>query len=203
LRRFWAHNSSVPGQPAPQSLESDFLSPIQRITHLVKNGARNFVLNSPWQTGLFTNTRPLNFVAGPFCNISNVLAVEYLASLGFKGVIVSPELDAESILALPGQSPLPLGIVMYGNWPLCISRTICEGLKTAKSFASPRREEAWTMRYDENYWTYPNWSMDIRDKQEELVRAGYRSLIQIHEPVPKAVKIKERPGTWNWDLRLV
>ena len=165
-------------------------------------GYQNFVLNSPWQTAFFKKTKGLNLWAGPFCNTANSLAVATLASMGFDGAIVSPELDRQDYLSLPKKSPLPLGIVVSGNWPLCVSRILSDQFKTALPFASPKGEKAWTAKYGTDYWTFPNWKLDISAKKRLLEKAGYAMFVHLIEPVPKGVKMKKRPGLWNWELGL-
>jgi putative protease len=39
-------------------------------------------------------------------------------------------------------------------------------------------------------------------QQAELARAGYRLFVQIEETLPKGVKLKTRPGLWNYKLGL-
>jgi putative protease len=165
-------------------------------------GARRFVLNMPWQSALFESSNRLTLWAGPFCNISNGFAVESLNRLGFSGAIVSPELGEEDYLELPGQSILPLGIILSANWPLCISRTLSEQLKAGASFTSPKGEASWTAKYGEDFWLFPNWKVDIRKKRDLLATAGYHMFVHMSEPVPKTVNIKERPGLWNWKVGL-
>jgi putative protease len=173
------------------------------VDFVIKKGGRNFVLNAPWQTALFTRAKSLNLWAGPFCNIANPLAVDSLVSLGFNGVIVSPELGQEDYLLLPKHSPLPIGIVTAGNWPLCVSRTLAENMKTGRSFTSPKGEQAWVRQYGSDYWMFPNWELDIRAKQDLLQKAGYSLFVHLIEPLPKGVKLKKRPGLWNWNLNLL
>ena len=169
---------------------------------VVKKGGQNFVLNAPWQVSLFALPASLNLWAGPFCNVTNGLAVSTLKSLGFSGVIVSPELGEKDFLSLPAQSPLPLGIVLYGNWPLCISRTFSQQIGTHDPFVSPRGEMAWASQHGPEYWIYPNWKMDITLKRESLMRAGYCCFVHLLEPIPKQVVMKKRPGLWNWGVGL-
>ena len=173
------------------------------VDFVLKKGGRNFVLNTPWQIALFTRAKSLNLWAGPFCNIANPLAVDSLVSLGFNGVIVSPELGREDCLLLPKYSPLPVGIVTAGNWPLCVSRTLAENMKTGRSFTSPKGEQAWVRQYGSDYWMFPNWELDIRVKQDLLQKAGYSLFVHLIEPLPKGVKLKKRPGLWNWNLNLL
>jgi len=173
------------------------------VNAVLKKGGRNFVLNAPWQTALFKAVKGLNLWAGPFCNIANPLAIRSLVPLGFKGAIISPELGREDIFLLPKHSPLPLGIVISGKWPLCISRIISENLKKDQPFVSPKGEQSWVRKYDSDYWVYPNWQLDIKNKQDLLRKAGYSLFVHLTEPIPKGVKLKKRPGLWNWDISLI
>ncbi|MDI6687580.1 MAG: peptidase U32 family protein [Desulfobacterales bacterium] len=172
------------------------------IEAVIKNGGRNFVLNSPWQIALFTNPKFFNLWAGPFCNIANALAINTLLKFGFSGAIVSPELDGKDFLNLPENSPLPLGIVITGNWPLSISRIISSKFETDTDFISPKGEHGWVKKYGSDFWVYPNWKLDISSKKDELKKAGYLLFVKLIEPVPAEVKMKKRPGLWNWDLKL-
>ncbi len=173
------------------------------IDQLVQKGRREFVLNAPWQIAFFQYPQKLSLWAGPFCNLSNSLAINQIKSYGFSGAIVSPELGQEDYLSLPRQSPLPLGIVLYGHWPLCISRILSDQLKPARLFQSPKDESAWASRYDSNYWVYPNWKLDLTVFRKDLERAGYQRFVQINEPVPRSIIMKDRPGTWNWKIGLL
>ena len=141
--------------------------------------------------------------AGPFCNIANVLALKTLASFGYKGAIVTPELGQKDFLSLPEQSPLPLGIVLSGNWPLCISRALSNDLETETPFTSPKGEAAWVKKYESDYWVFPNWKLDLGIKRKALEKAGYRLFVHFLEPIPKDVALKKRPGLWNWELELL
>ena len=115
------------------------------VDQAVRSGAGRFVLNMPWQSVLFESHSRLTLWAGPFCNVANGFAVESLKRLGFSGAIVSPELGEKDYLALPGQSILPLGIVLSANWPLCISRTLSEQFKEGAPFTSPKGETSWAV----------------------------------------------------------
>jgi len=173
-----------------------------RINAISKKNSQNFVLNAPWQIAFFKNPKNVNLWAGPFCNAGNALAVAKLAALGFNGVIVSPELGASDIMNLPKQSPQPLGIVISGNWPLCIARTLTEQMETDTPFISPKGEQAWVTKYESNYWIYPNWMIDLKGQRRKLEKAGYSLFIHLKEPVPRKVRLKERPGLWNWNIGL-
>ncbi|UCD82394.1 MAG: U32 family peptidase [Desulfobacterales bacterium] len=168
----------------------------------VKSGARYFVLNAAWQIAFFKSFRGFHLWAGPFCNLSNPLAIASIEPMGFSGAIVSPELGSEDFLQLPQQSPMPLGIVLAGNWPLCIARSAAEEVQLETPFVSPRGEQAWITRYGPDYWIYPNWQLDLRDKRRALQKAGYSLFVNLMEPVPKGVKLKKRKGLWNWETKL-
>jgi len=157
------------------------------VNRVLKKGARNFVLNTPWQLAFFSMPKKLNLWAGPFCNIANPLTIKTLASLGVKGAIVSPELGRKDYFMLPKHSPLPLGIVISGNWPLCVSRIISEKMDIQNPLISPKGEESWVKKIESDYWVYPNWKLDIRAKQNELEKAGYRLFVHLVEPLPKEV----------------
>ena len=173
------------------------------IASAVKKGAKNFVLNSLWQISLFSNAKQLNIWAGPFCNIANSHAVNLLKQQGFSGVIVSPELDQETFMSLPIKSELPLGVVIYGNWPLGISRIISKDLEPDKAFTSPKGETAWISKYNSNYYIFPNWLLNLTSRKEALAKAGFSLFIHMHEPIPKDIRMKDRPGIWNWDLNFL
>ncbi len=173
-----------------------------QVAQLQQRGARNFVLNTPWQIAWFEKTKRRNLWAGPFCNIANVLAIKVLADLGFKGVIVSPELSRKDYLALPRHSPLPLGMIVSGNWPLCVSRTLSDEVTLDEPFTSPKGEQGWVRRYGSDYWVYPNWRIDLRAERKNLIKAGYTLLVDLQEPIPPGIKMKTRPGMWNWRIGL-
>ena len=168
----------------------------------LENGARQFVLNAPWQMALFNRPEGLSLWAGPFCNAANALCLETFKTLGFTGAFVSPELGESDIFTLCRQSPLPLGIVLSGHWPLCISRTLADDMKLRVPFDSPRGEQAWVDQHGPDYWIFPNWKLDITEKQTILQQAGIQMFVHLEEPVPPAVTIKNRPGLWNWKIGL-
>ncbi len=170
---------------------------------ICRRGGRTFVVNAPWQVALFGERRDLTLWAGPFCNLANLLALESAAALGVAGAIVSPELSGDEYRMLPRHSPIPLGIVIGGNWPLCVARTVAPELALDSAFRSPKGEEAWVVKHGSLFWTYPNWRLDLRDRQEELRRAGYGLFVHLVEPVPHHIMMKERPGVWNWQGELM
>ncbi|MCD4722881.1 MAG: U32 family peptidase [Desulfobacula sp.] len=173
------------------------------IAKAIKKGAKNFVLNAFWQVSLFKNPKQLNLWAGPFCNITNSATVNLLKQQGFSGAIVSPELDQDTFCSLPQKCNLPLGIVIYGNWPLGISRIISNDLKTNQAFTSPMGETGWITKHNNNYFVFPNWYLDLTSKKELLEKAGFSLFVNIHETIPRGIKIKNRPGLWNWNLKLL
>ncbi len=193
--RFW---SWLPPVIWPDDQEAWRIS----VQSAIRQGCKNFVLNAPWQIIFFGEKKRFNLWAGPFCNIANALSVGFLADLGFNGVIASPELGRRGYEALAAESPLPLGIVLSGNWPLCVSRTVSEALTPERLFTSPKGEQAWASRYGANVWVFPNWRIDLTGKRELLIKYGYRMFVHLAEPVPKEIFLKKRPGLWNWDIGL-
>jgi putative protease len=169
---------------------------------VAKENAFRFVLNSPWQTRLFPKSHRFELWAGPFCNVANMFALAELSTLGFFGAVVSPELSRDDFFTLPGKSPIPLGIVVSGAWPVCISRILSEKIKTDKPFKSPKSEKTWVTRYGTNYWVFPNWYLDLSQEIHFLRKTGYRLFIHLIENKPKEIHLKHRPGKWNWETGL-
>ncbi len=161
-----------------------------------------FVANAPGQIGFFDKIRHVKVWAGPFCNAANPSAVNVLRQMGFAGVIVSPELAGPDYVTLPSRCSLPLGIVTAGNWPLCISRTQAESLETGVFFTSPRGEGAWAAAYGPDTWIFPDWEIDLLRHQTKLQSSGFRLFVRLKEPVPSRIKIRKRPGLWNWQMGL-
>jgi U32 family peptidase len=181
--------------------ESEFVSLVAAI---VSRGGKRFVLGAPWQTGLFPKpAKGVDFWAGPFCNIANPLALGELARQGFAGSYVSPELSGEDLLALPAHSPLPLGLVVRGAWPLGLSRALSGEVKTCQPVISPKQEGLWAVKYDRTYWIYPNWEMDLTRHGAELAKAGYVLFTDLREPLPKEVERRDRTSQFNWDVGLL
>jgi putative protease len=174
----------------------------QWIKQVIAKGAQRFVLNAPWQVSLFPRPEQLSLWAGPFCNISNPMAVRAFKLLGGQGVIVSPELGQADLEGLAAKSVLPLGVVVSGQWPFCVSRVVAPEMKTGQPFVSPKGEQGWVQRYGGLYWVFPNWPINLRPVQESLTKAGYRLFVHLEEPIPKGVAIKKRPGNWNWEIGL-
>jgi len=170
---------------------------------LLRGGARRFVCNQPWQIEFFAETRKLDLWAGPFCNVANPLAVQTLASLGFTGAFASPELAREDLLALPRRSPLPLGVVLGGMWPLCLSRAKAAEVKTEEALRSPKGEALWVRGYGPTWWVFPGWPLDLSGASAEFAKAGYSIFAHLHEPKPGKVPAAERTSTFNLDLQLL
>jgi len=172
------------------------------LARMTKQGARNFVCNAPWQIGLFADPAAVNAVAGPFCNAANALALDELRRLGFAMAFASPELNGESLLALPAQSPLPLGVVLSGYWPAGVSRHVPQA-KPMEPMASPKGEVFWTHKYGPNLWIFPNWALDLGERRAALAEAGYGFFVRIFEPRPSGVPDAGRTSAFNWDLELL
>ena len=166
----------------------------------LRGGARHFVCNAPWQAAFFSGSNGPSLTAGPFCNIANAPAIALLAGMGFEAVIISPELGEEDILSLPGQSPLPLGIVLDGFWPMGISRHQAQPLKAQESFQSPKGEEFWMRRYGQNTWIYPAWPLDLSARRPTLERAGYVTFVHMDEHPPKTLAQAKRESEFNWKV---
>ena len=172
------------------------------IREALRNGARHFVCNAPYQVALFDGQKP-DLVAGPFCNAANPLALAAFSRLGFSAAFVSPELTGPELLSLPKQSPIPLGIVLAGFWPMGIGRHDPLGVKPNEPFQSPKGEMFWTRRYGQNTWIYPAWPLDISGHRPELEAAGYSFFAFMEENPPKSLPQATRPGLFNWDGELL
>ena len=162
----------------------------------------SFVCNAPWQTGLFTRERApedLRLIAGPFCNVANAAALAVLARMGFAGAFASPELPAADLLALPGQSCLPLGLVISGHWPLGLARHKLTGVKDNEAFASPRGEVFWARPYGQNVWIYSDRPLDLTGKRQELEAAGYSFFAHMPEKPPQTLPESTRSSLFTWD----
>ena len=186
----------------PVTWPSDEDKIFSQVKRVLAAGGKYFILNAPWQIEFFANKRGLELWAGPFCNIANFLAVKVLKQIGFKGAIISPELGRQEIITLPQNSPLPLGLVTNGLWPLCIARTLAGDLQIDTALFSPKRERAWVRKYGAHYWVYPDWQLDLNTKRKDLEKAGYRLFIKFQEPAPAGIKIRKRSGMWNWRVGL-
>ncbi len=173
------------------------------LERLVANGARRFVCNQPWQAALFPQTQDLQLIAGPFCNAANALALQELARMGFSQAIVSPELEADSLLALPAASPIPLGIVLAGEWPVGVTRIEPQALTPLTPFFSPMKESFWSRKYGRTVWLFPGWPLDLSKHRKALQEAGYTLFVTLHERRPKELYEPARTSGFNWDLQLL
>ncbi len=176
---------------------------IRLITHLQRCGAMHFVCNAPWQKYLFNQIDELDLIAGPFCNVANVAHLDMLKEMGFAASFVSPELPQKDLLSLPKQSPLPLGMVLKGFWPVGIARFGLNGIKANEPFASPKGEVFWARNYGSNTWLYPAWPLDLSEKRNQLDLAGYSFFVEIVENPPINLPEIRRNGLFNWDNDLL
>lgn len=175
------------------------------VSRLWRDGARHFVCNEPWQRGMFPDAldEDADLLVGPFCNAANASALGVLARMGFTGAFVSPELPREEMLALPKQSPLPLGAVISGFWPVGISRFGLLGVKPNEPFLSPMGEPFWARQYGGNIWIYPGWPMDLTAKRQEMAAAGYGFFAHMLENPPASLPEMKRESLFNWDGALL
>jgi putative protease len=168
------------------------------IAGICRDGARHLVCNAPWQIAFFPNPANMVLTAGPFCNIANTAALEVLRRAGFAGAVISPELGEADILSLPALSPLPLGIVISGFWPVGISRRAAHPVSPRDPFSSPRNEAFWLRRYGPHTWIYPAWPLDLTAHRPALERAGYALFITMPDTPPGTLAQPPRPGEFNW-----
>ncbi len=173
------------------------------IKEAVNKGAREFVINAPWQAAYFTDRKKATLVAGPFCNAANRLSLKVLKDLGCSSAIISPELPAEDVFAIAQNPPLSLGFVIKGLWPFGIARFRSESLKFDEPIKSPMHEVSFVRQYGQNSWIYPAWELDLSDEYKDLDRLAFKSFITINEPWPKDVPKPRRTSTFNWKLDLL
>ena len=183
--------------PAAETKWSEFIYSLQ------KKGAVNFVLGSQWQAGLFDHQKKLNLWAGPFCNVANQAHLKILKDMGFKGAVLSPELSGQDFMNLGKSACIPVGIVIQGLWPVCVSRIFAEEAKPIATFESPKKEIFWTAKHDENYYTFPNWEINLTGHEDELRKSGFSLFLHLKEPLPRKMELKQRPGLWNWEQGLL
>ncbi|HWR02529.1 MAG TPA: U32 family peptidase, partial [Humidesulfovibrio sp.] len=145
----------------------------------------------------------LRLIGGPFCNLANAQTAAQYATLGMESVFVSPELSGEELLSLPRTSPVPLGIVMGGFWPLGLTRILAEEVRTEEPILSPRGEVAWVRKYAGNHWIFPGWELDLSAHRRELEQAGYALYASFREPWPKFLEAAPRTSVFNWDQGLL
>ncbi|MDP3428263.1 MAG: U32 family peptidase [Humidesulfovibrio sp.] len=166
-------------------------------------GAKMFVLNAPWQAGLFPSREGLRLVGGPFCNLASADTAAQYAELGMEAAFVSPELSGAELLSLPQSSPIPLGIVVGGFWPLGITRILAEEVRLEESILSPRGEIAWVRKFGPNHWIFPGWELDLSGHRRELEQAGYGLFATMREHWPKFLDQNTRTSVFNWDQGLL
>ncbi|SBV97644.1 Peptidase U32 family protein [uncultured delta proteobacterium] len=175
---------------------------LKMIRIALRNGARHFVCNEPWQSAFFPDDKAA-LVAGPFCNITNPAAVAVLKDLGFSGAFVGPELGDKDMLSLPRASCLPMGVVLSGYWPMGIARHGIAPLKPEEPFVSPKGEGFWARRYGQNTWIYPTWPLDITARRQALEKAGYSMFAVFAEWPPQSVGEAKRTSEFNWDIGML
>jgi len=173
------------------------------IKEAVKKGAREFVINAPWQTAYFTDRKNVRLIAGPYCNASNRLSLKVLNDLGCSSAIISPELPEEDVYAVSQNPPIPLGVVIKGLWPFGIARFLSEEVRFEEPIKSPMHEVAFVKKFGQNNWIFPGWELDMNEEFKKLERMGYRSFITIKEEWPRSVPRPKRTSTFNWKLKLL
>ncbi|NDV19310.1 U32 family peptidase [Pseudodesulfovibrio sp. JC047] len=173
------------------------------IKEAVKKGAREFVLNAPWQAAYFEDRKNATLIAGPFCNIANRLALGVLKDLGFSSAIISPELPFEDIEALSQHPPMSLGYVIKGLWPFGIARFQSESVIFNETIKSPMHEVSFVRQHGQNNWIYPGWELDLSKEVRKLERLGFKTFITLKEEWPKAVPRPQRTSDFNWKLQLL
>lgn len=174
----------------------------QTVEQALNKGATKFVLGSPWQAAFFKES-DTRLLAGPFCNASNAAELKIYQDLGLSGAIVSPELSRGDLLALAAQSPLPLGVVLSGFWPMGLSRWPLAGIRPNQPFTSPMKEAFWLRRHGQNTWLYPGWPLDLSHYRKELRAAGYAWMVHLHDEPPPSLPKAARVSTFNWKLKLL
>ncbi|MDC0336126.1 U32 family peptidase [Pseudodesulfovibrio sp.] len=211
---FWLEKSAIGKVPRAHVTRSQWwLPPViwpdedkrfrSLIKEAVKKGAREFVLNAPWQAAYFEDRKSSVLVAGPFCNASNKLALKVLKDIGCSSAIIAPELPEEDIFALAKNPPIPLGFVIKGLWPFGIARFLSEEVRFDEPISSPMHEVSFVRKHGQNNWIYPAWELDLTMEYKSLDKAGFRSLVTIKEEWPKAVPRPKRTSTFNWKLKLL
>lgn len=171
------------------------------IKAVCRNGATHFVCNEFMQYDLLPESTTK--ILGPFCNIANVGTLHLAKECGYKRAIVSMELNKDDLSLLVQQSPMPLGVVTKGYFPIGITRFSPEGISLDASFSSALREDFWVKKYGSSYWFYPAWELDLSAVENELIAMGYSFFVHITEYAPKGVTIVRKQSTFNWHLSLL
>ena len=172
------------------------------VNQALRKGAVKFMLGSPWQAEFFDPSQ-VELWAGPFCNASNRACLTQLLAMGMRGAVVSPELSAKDLKELAQDSPLPLGVVLQGYWPMGISRLELVGLEEGQPFNSPKGEVFWTRKHGSDLWIYPGWPLDISSQRGRLIEAGYCLFINLLDAPPKPVPRPQRSSSFNYELTLL
>lgn len=167
------------------------------ITSLQKKGYKNYIVNSIYHLSLF-DTQKNNIWLGPYANIANSEIIGIAAKFGVKGVVISPELKREDYLEISQNSPLPLGILVYGLWPYTISRTKHPSVPVFKPIISPKKEKLWIADMGKNFYVYPNWVIDLRKEIPILKKAGFVMFLELHIPLTKTIKKETAPYKFNF-----
>ncbi|XXJ20289.1 U32 family peptidase [Desulfovibrio caledoniensis] len=173
------------------------------IKEAVRKGAREFVLNAPWQAAYFEDRKNTTLTAGPFCNTANKLALDVLRGLGFSSAIINPELPLEDLEGLAQNPPLPLGFVIKGMWPFGISRFLADAVPFDEAIKSPMNEVAFVRKYGQNNWIFPGWEVDLTKEARTLERLGFKTFVTMLEPWPRNVPRPNRTSEFNWRLKLL
>jgi len=211
---FWLERSTIGKVPRSQVNRSQWwLPPViwpeedkrfrSLIKEAVKKGAREFVINAPWQAGYFEDRKSAILVAGPYCNASSRLSLKVLKDLGRSSAIISPELPADDVFAIAQNPPIALGFVLKGLWPFGISRFLAENVRFDEPIKSPMHEVLFVRKHGENNWIYPGWELDLSEEYKSLEKAGFKNFITIKEEWPRAVPRPKRTSTFNWKLKLL
>lgn len=168
---------------------------------LIRRGARHFVCNEFFQYALLPEKAEK--ILGPFCNAANIATLSFAKSVGYTKAIVSTELSKEDYSLIAKQSPIPLGIVTRGFYPIGITRFTPVGFNQKHVFTSTQKESFWVRKYGANYWYYPTWELDLSQKEQELQSFGYTFFVHIQEFPSQEYTTTRKTSTFNWDLQLL
>jgi len=211
---FWLEKSTISKIPQKTVIRAQWwLPPViwpdedkkyrSLIKEAVKKGAKEFVINAPWQAAYFEDRKSTTLVAGPFCNASNRLALGVLQKLGCSSAIISPELPYEDIYTLAQSPPVQLAYVIKGLWPFGIARFQSEAVNFDETIKSPMHEVSFVRQHGQNNWIYPGWELDLTKEYKQLEKLGIKTFITIKEPWPKNVAKPKRTSDFNWKLKLL